>query len=60
MVLVLGRDDFTYKVKNSQQVLINKKNEKRAFTCITLVTRIEEVFAIKIYGIKKLSSQNLH
>lgn len=42
-ILVLGRDDLTYKVKGSKQVLIHEKNKKRIFTYVPLVTRIEEV-----------------
>lgn len=38
-------DDPTYKVKGSKQVLIHKKNKKRAFTCVTSVTATAEVLA---------------
>lgn len=48
MVLVLGKNDFAYKVKDFNQVLIHRKDGKHAFIYIILVIKIKEVLATQI------------
>ncbi len=45
VVLVSVRDDLNCKVKSSKQELMNGKDQKRAFICITSMAKKNKVLA---------------
>lgn len=45
IILVLGGDNATYKLKSYKQVLIYEKNKKCTFTYVTSVKKTRQVLA---------------